>query len=202
MRDMSKLKRLAATLDADVYISIRWRGGEIDRLMDEGHAAVVGWVIATLSSLGWEARPEVSYAVWRESGSIDVLAWHAPTRTLLVVEVKTELTSLEETLRKHDAKQRLASEIAADRFGWTQPRLVSRLLVLPDSTSTRRAVERHGAVLGSTYRLRADEARAWLKSPAEQSSLLLFAPLTRRVRGRRDPVSRRRVRAGGSRSPR
>lgn len=30
---------------------------------------------------------------------MDVLAWHAATGMLLIVEVKTELTAIEETLR-------------------------------------------------------------------------------------------------------
>lgn len=97
MRDVEKLRRHSRALDAEVVVVIRWRGGEIDRLMDEGHASVVGWVMALLAGLGWETAAEVTFAVRGERGSIDVLAWHAASRTLLVVEVKTELTSLEET---------------------------------------------------------------------------------------------------------
>ena len=147
LRDLSKLRRHAAALDAEVFVSIRWRAGEIDRLMDEGHAAVVGWVVSTLTHLGWQVQPEVTYAIYGERGSIDILAWHADTRTLLVVEVKTELTSIEETLRRHDAKQRLAATIAAERFGWDTPAGVSRLIVLPESSTSRRKVARHAAVL-------------------------------------------------------
>src|SRR5215203_4511675 len=99
LRNLNKLKAQAAALDAEMFVTIRWRGGEIDRLLDEGHATIVGWVAATLTSLGWQVQPEVSYAVFGERGSIDILAWHPETRTLLVVEVKTELTSIEETLR-------------------------------------------------------------------------------------------------------
>jgi transcriptional regulator with XRE-family HTH domain len=194
MRDISKLKRQGAALDADVTVFVRWRGGEIDRLMDEGHATLVGWIVSTLTALGWEARPEVSYSVLSERGSIDVLAWHAASGTLLVVEVKTELTSLEETLRKHDAKQRVAARVAVERFGWHTPRAVCRLLLLPASTTARRRTARHAAVLDSTYRLRGDAARRWLAGPGEPTSLLLFAPLTRRTSGRRDGVSRKRIR--------
>jgi Holliday junction resolvase-like predicted endonuclease len=68
--------------------------------------------------------------VYGERGSIDLLAWHEATRTLLVVEVKTEVASIEATLRKHDEKVRLARRVAADRFGW-QATVTSRLLVLP-----------------------------------------------------------------------
>jgi hypothetical protein len=59
--------------------------------------------------------------VFGERGSIDLLAWHESSRTLLVIELKTELTSVEETLRRHDSKVRLAPGIARERFGWIRP---------------------------------------------------------------------------------
>jgi Holliday junction resolvase-like predicted endonuclease len=157
------------------------------------HAQLIGWVAELLERFGWEVHAEVTYAVWGERGSVDILAWHAATRTLLVVEVKTALVSVEETLRRHDAKQRLAAEVAAERFGWDRPAAVCRLLVLPDRTTTRRHVARHGAVLDRAYRLRADDARRWLRAPAGGPSILLFAPVTRGVRVGRNGVSRRRV---------
>ena len=191
---LDKLRRIGAALDADLVVTLRWRGGEIDRLMDEGHAAIVGWVMDLLAQLGWEAQAEVTYAARGERGAIDVLAWHAPSRTLLVVEVKSELTSVEETLRRHDAKQRIAAEVAAERFGWGVPSAVCRLLVLPDSSTARRRVERHAAVLDHAYRLRGPAARGWLKRPAGAASALVFAPLTRGVRNGRGSFSGRRVR--------
>jgi hypothetical protein len=197
-RDTGKLRRHAAALDADVVISIRWRGGEIDRLLDEGHATIVGWVMGALVDLGWEVAAEVSFALRGERGSIDVLAWHPKARVLLVIEVKTELTSVEETLRRHDAKQRLAAHLATERFGWRDPSAVCRMLVLPDRSTPRRHVARHDSVLGQTYRLRAGAARAWLNSPAGSASLLVFAPVTRGVRSRRHCVSRKRVRRSES----
>jgi transcriptional regulator with XRE-family HTH domain len=195
LRDVSKLRRHGAALDAEVFLSIRWRGGEIDRLLDEGHAAIVGWVVATLVGLGWEVMPEVSYSIRGERGSIDILAWHAESRTLLVVEVKSELTSIEETLRKHDAKQRLAPVVAKDRFGWSNPSTVCRLLVLPESSTSRRRAERHAAVLDQAYRLRGAAARSWLANPSGGSSLIIFAPFTRQARLRRGSVSRKRIRS-------
>lgn len=201
MRDIAKLRRQAAALDADVYVGIRWRGGEIDRLLDEGHASIVGWVVTTLTRLGCDVFPEVSYSVRGERGSIDVLAWHAGTRTLLVVEVKTELTSIEETLRKHDAKQRLAAQIGAERFARVAPAQVCRLLVLADTSTARRRTQRHAAVLERAYRLRGSAARDWLASPAGPASLLMFASSTRTARVSGGSVSRKRVRAPGPSSP-
>ena len=99
-----RVAAIARALDADLVVSLRWRGGELDRLFDEGHASVLGHVAELLQAYGWITEPEVTYSVYGERGSIDLLAWHAPTRTLLVIEVKTELTSVEATLRKHDEK--------------------------------------------------------------------------------------------------
>ena len=75
--------------------------------------------------------------MYGERGSIDLLAWHEASRTLLVIEFKTELTSIEETLRRHDSKVRLAPGIARERFGW-DPAVDARLLVLPEDRTARR----------------------------------------------------------------
>lgn len=190
---VSTLRRIAAALGAELVITIRWRGGEIDRLLDEGHASLASGVVSLLTELGWEVQPEVSYSVWGERGSVDLLAWHAPTRTLLVIEVKTELTSLEETLRKIDAKVRLAPDLAADRFGW-RPTSRGHLLVLPAATTPRRHVARHSAVLGRVFPLRAVAVRRWLAAPTGPMGGLLFMPLTPGVRRRSTSVSRKRIR--------
>jgi Holliday junction resolvase-like predicted endonuclease len=66
----------------------------------------------TLADAGWEVRAEVSFSSYGERGAIDLLAWHPETRTLLVIEVKTEIGAVESTLRVHDMKWRLAAQIA------------------------------------------------------------------------------------------
>ena len=82
---------------------------------------------------------------------------------LLVIEVKTELTSVEETLRRHDAKVRLAAGVVEERFGW-RPRRLGRLLILPDASTPRRHVRRHDAVLHAAYPTRGARLRTWLRS--------------------------------------
>ncbi|HEY6608959.1 MAG TPA: hypothetical protein VI277_07185 [Candidatus Limnocylindria bacterium] len=162
-------------------------------MMDEGHAALVGAVARRLESLGWEVRPEVSFAVYREQGSIDLVAWHRASGTLLVTEVKTELTSIEETLRRHDTKVRLAPDVVQERFGW-RPRRIARLLILPDASTPRRQVHRHEAVLRTAYPLRGPDLRAWLRAPAGSIAGLAYLPVTSRRRATSSPVSRRRIR--------
>ncbi len=184
--DLGRLRAVARALDAELVIALRWHGGEIDRLADEAHAALVGATIVLLESLGWLTQPEVSFSVYGERGSIDILAWHPTRRILLVVEVKTELVSVEETLRRHDAKERLAAAIARERFGW-EVATVGRLLVFPASSTERRRVERHAAVLDRAYPDRGTAARRWLRNPTGPFRGLLFIA---------DPRARRRSTTG------
>src|SRR5262245_40210248 len=90
---------LFSALDAKGVMTPAWRGAALDRLLDEGHARLMARVIDVLTRAGWECQSEVTFSHFGERGSIDILAWHPPTRTLLVTEIKTELGSLEATLR-------------------------------------------------------------------------------------------------------
>jgi hypothetical protein len=113
---------------------------------------------------------------------------------LLVVEVKTSLNSIEETLRHHDAKVRLAAREGRERFGW-EPVRVSRLLVLPDTSTARRRVDRVKDVLDHPYPLRGREATAWLRQPeAASTGMLMFLSPTPRGRHERGPLAVRRMR--------
>jgi hypothetical protein len=163
----------------------------VDRLLDERHARLVGETVAWLVQAGWEAQVEVTYSVYGERGSIDVLGWSPPLRMLLVVEVKSELASIEETLRKHDEKCRLASRVARERFGWTA-RGSARLLVATSDRTTRRRVERAASVLDAAYPMRGGAARAWLRSPTAAAVGMLWLADTSRRSGSR-PMARVRV---------
>jgi transcriptional regulator with XRE-family HTH domain len=54
------LRRLFGAFDADLVILVRWRGGELDRLLDRRHATLGEAVVARLERLGWTVMPEVS----------------------------------------------------------------------------------------------------------------------------------------------
>jgi transcriptional regulator with XRE-family HTH domain len=183
-----KLRQVAAALEAELPIWLRWRGGDLDRMMDEGHATLAGAVVGWLRRDGWSVQLEVSYAIYGERGSIDVLAWHETARTLLVVEVKTELVSLEETLRKHDEKVRLA-RVVSEPIGW-KPTAIGKLLALPSLATPRRRVERHASVLQVAYPARGSAVRAWLREPAGALSGILFVQLASP-----GAVSRKRIRS-------
>lgn len=187
------LRRHARALDAELRIILDFRGADLDRLADEGHAALVGAVTQRLAELGWEVRPEVSFSVFGERGSIDIVGWHADSRTLVVIEVKTELASVEETLRRHDVKTRLAASVVRERFRW-QPRAVARPLVLPEGSTPRRQVVRHDAVLRAVYPARGADLGRWLAAPSGSMAGLLFQPVTTGDRRSLPSVRRTRVR--------
>jgi len=188
------LRGVADALGAELRLDLSFRGAELDRLLDEGHAALVEAVLRRLEALGWEVRPEVSFAVFGERGSIDIVAWHAASRVLLVIEVKTELASVEETLRRHDVKVRLAARVVKERFGW-EPARVARLLVLPDGSTPRRQVARHEASLRAAYPMRGPALRRWLAAPSGSIAGLAYMPLTKNGRADRQSVRPQRIRA-------
>ena len=124
---LGDLDRAAAALGASLNVSIRWRGKLLDRLMDEGHARLVELVVGMLRATGWEVAVEVSYSIWGERGSIDVLAFHRLAGIVLVIEVKSVVPDSQAMLPALDRKTRLAAQIAKDR-GW-ECRHVARMLV-------------------------------------------------------------------------
>jgi hypothetical protein len=137
----------------------------------------------------------VTYSEFGEPGSIDELAFRADPGILLVTELKTGIFDAQRTVAKLDEKARLAAGIAR-RVGWRARRVVP-CLVLADTRTNRRRVERHPNLFGR-FRCRGRGARAWLRSPLTTvEGLLLFVPLTdmRGTHGRR--AGRQRVRRSG-----
>lgn len=191
------LRAILARLDATLALDVRRDGGIVDRLLDEGHAALAGTVANQLAGWNWEVVPEVSYSEYGERGSIDLLAWQAPSQTLLVVEIKTQLVSVEETLRKHDEKVRLSPKVAAERFGW-RAAAVGGVVVLPSDRTQRRRVDRHAAILSLALPDRGHAVRAWLQRPAGRLAGVWFVTGTTDRATGRGVDSGRRVRKRSS----
>ncbi len=186
------VRRAFGALGASHEGSVVWRGGALDRLLDERHAALAGVTAARLSALGWEVVVEASYSIYGERGSNDILAGHPKTRSVLVVEVKSQLMSIEELGRKLDEKTRLARpQLCRERFGWP-PTGAGRLLVLPDLDSARRAVARNAALLDRMFPARGPDVRQWLRRPGGDLSGILFVADT-------NPVGASAGRRGGQR---
>jgi hypothetical protein len=179
---------------------VRWRGGALDRLLDDRHAQLVGQLLRLLERAHWESAPEVSYSEWGERGSVDVLGVHMPARAALVGEVKSELTSIEQTVRVHDAKCRLAPKLVEARFGF-RPLVVGRLLVLPESSTSRDRLQRHAAVLDRAYPFRGVGTRRWLLSPGGPFAAVLLFRETKRSSAPRRITPESRSGVAGRRSP-
>jgi transcriptional regulator with XRE-family HTH domain len=196
------LETVAAALDARVTCRLSWNGEGLDRLLDRDHATIVEEVVRILRVADWLVATEVSFNVYGERGSIDILAFHVPTRVLLVVEVKSVVPDVQATLVTLDRKERLAMQIARDR-GW-HAIAVARLLVIRDGRTSQRRVEQHAATFGNAFPDRIGQVRRQLRKPDPRQPLrgLWFLSIeTQAVAGQRARRGRRRVeRAVGGRS--
>jgi transcriptional regulator with XRE-family HTH domain len=158
------LSRLTDALEATLVIEIRWQGAALDRLIDREHAHLQEAAARRLVSRGWSVEAEVSFNHYGDRGSCDLVAWHAGTRTLLVIEVKSQLGNLQDLLHRLDIKTRLGP-ILAQQLGWPAPRAVARGLVLAEDRTARRIIGRHDTLFGG-FGLRGRAAIAWLRTPS------------------------------------
>jgi len=166
------LERVVIALDGRLDVTVRWRGEQLDRLLDESHARLVESIVRLLTAHGWDLAVEVTFAVYTERGSIDVLAWHPASRTLLVIEAKTVMPDAQAMLATLDRKTRLASGIAGER-GWTA-RTVARLIVFEATPVARQRVQRLDATLRVALPSRGAIVRRWLRSPNGPMAGVLF----------------------------
>lgn len=185
------MRSVASELGVRVTVELRGSGAELDRLLGAHHSAMheeLAWLFDSLPP--WVSLPEVTFAIWGERGAIDVLAWHAETRSLLVIELKTELVDMQETIGTLDRKVRLATQVARER-GW-DPLTVSSWLVIAESRTNRRAVARHAGMLGSRFTSDGHAVSRWLRHPSERIHALSFLSPTHGTgpRQRLAPVSR------------
>ena len=180
------LGRIFDAVEAELIVSVRWRGGELDRLADRAHARLVELVTQRLTRLGWQVFPEVTFSHFGERGSIDVLAWDPVERAVVIGEVKSEIAGVEETLRRHDAKVRLATVIVRERFG-VAPRTISKLLILPESATARRRIAEHASTFERAYPDRGAVVRDRLAARNEAIAGILYEEVgpEARLQGRR-----------------
>lgn len=194
---IASLAGTVAALEATLGLTVRWHGEALDRLLDEGHAALVDVVVRLLSSAGWRVEVEVSFATGGERGSIDVLGSHPATGSLLVGEVKSVVPDAQATIFALDRKSRIAPGLARER-GLEAGR-VSRILFVGDDKTARRRIARHAALWATAFPVRGREVTAWLRNPvAAPIAGLLFVPWPASAVSW-DGIRVRRVRRGSSR---
>jgi hypothetical protein len=170
-----RLVAVVVALGGRLSIRVLFQGEALDRLRDRRHASIVESVVRWLRADGWVVATEVSFNVYGERGSIDVLAWHPGTGALLVVEVKSVVPDVGGMLMTLDRKVRLAAGIARTQLGW-EAMSVSRLLVLPEHRTARRRVALHAATFETTFPARTVAVRRWVRAPSGVLAGLLFLP--------------------------
>lgn len=166
------LVAVAEAVGARLDLEVRWQGERLDRLLDERHAATVEVVVDLLHRLEWIADVEVSFAIYGERGSIDIVGRHSATGLVATFEVKASIGDANQTIIGIDRKTRLARDIARER-GWIC-RGVARFLVIADGTTSRSRIERHAGVFGTAFPLRGRDCVAWLRSPTSPPPSGLF----------------------------
>jgi hypothetical protein len=154
-------------LDVRVDVRAFSRNGDLDRLVNARHSRLHESVARYLRTLpAWLFEPEVSFAIWGERGVVDILAWHAKRRVLLVIELKTAIVDVNELVGTFGRKVRLAIEIAR-RHGWDVPNdaTVAGWVVVEDSRTNRRHMAAHSAMLRAAYPQDGRSIRGWLARP-------------------------------------
>ena len=166
LRDVSigRLGAIARVLEVGLDIVPSWRGGEVARVINERHARLHELFAAHLARTpGWEFATEVSFSSWGERGVIDILAWHAVRRVLLVIELKTEIPDPANLIAQVDRYRRLAPGIGRDR-GWDATSVATWVL-LAESDMNRRQLARHRVMLRNAFPLDGRTLRRWLRNP-------------------------------------
>lgn len=161
---LARIEAIVHALGGRLDLRLLWNGPELDRLLDEAHAAVAALVKRRLERWGWDVRVEVSFSRYGERGRIDLLAYNAALRVLLVIEVKTELVDVQGLLGTLDQKARLARHVA-DRFGWRPRRVVPAIVFLEHSATRKRL--RFADTLFSSFTCRGRAALSWVRKPME-----------------------------------
>jgi len=183
---LQMIRAIGTACGLRVELLARWRGGELDRLLAGSHEAVSRWLAGFA---GWEFAPEVSYSIGGERGVVDVLGWHPETRSLLVLELKTQVIDVGDLMSAMDRRRRLATRMAIER-GWlggdtvrglgggkrgsavdgsgagsgTRPTVSVWVLVAEGSTNRRR-VRAHESVLRRAFPEDRQRLAEWLRDP-------------------------------------
>jgi transcriptional regulator with XRE-family HTH domain len=176
---LSRLRNVASVLDVRLALEPRWRGAALDRVLSARHASMTEAVTRLLVEAGWEVRPEVSFNHFGERGVVDIVAWHAELRVLLLVELKTELVDPNNLLAVTDRRRRLAALIAAP-FGW-QPRVVAQWVVVAEGRTNQRRLAQHRAAFRAAFPDDGRSVAGWLARPTRPLSALWFLPDSDRV---------------------
>jgi transcriptional regulator with XRE-family HTH domain len=179
---LGTLRSVARALEIDLPLAPRWRGPELDRLLDAEHAALVETAVVAFAGSGWMVALEWSFNHFGERGAVDILGWYAANKALAVVQLKSRVVDVQDLLGKLDRKVRLARELLPRDRGW-DPNVVGRILVLPDTSTARDSIARLGRTFDASLPARTVETRRWLRDPREEFESIWFLRATRSAGG-------------------
>jgi transcriptional regulator with XRE-family HTH domain len=167
-------RRVGAVLDIRVDVITRWRAGDLDRLLNARHSALHDDVARMFRYVlpAWVLAPETSFSIYGERGVIDIVAWHPGQRALLIIELKTDISDVNELVGTVGRKRRLAAQVVRER-GWI-PQTVSSWVIVATGRTNRARVARHAAMLRAAFPADARAMRAWLRHPAASIDALSF----------------------------
>jgi transcriptional regulator with XRE-family HTH domain len=171
---LRSIRAVARAVEVRIDLALWSRHGDLLHFATSEHAGLVESIIEELQGLGWDARAEVSFSTAGERGFIDILAWHAASRTLLVIEVKTEVVDVGELLGTFDRKRRLARGIALE-LDWIPESVASAVIVL-DTHTNRRRVDDHAETIRTQLPADGRRLRGFLRKPGGAVSALAFWP--------------------------
>ncbi|CAN5743749.1 hypothetical protein BH24CHL8_BH24CHL8_10460 [soil metagenome] len=187
------IRRIGVALDIGLPFDPRWRGADLARLLDEDHAALVENVVRSLRESDWEVIVEYSFNHYGDRGSVDIVGWHAETRTLLIIEVKSRLADVQDLHATMDRKCRVVPGLLARERGWRALNL-GRVLVVADTTTVRRTVLRHASIFAAALPERTSAVRGWLRGPTGSIAGIWFLPPITRRDGKQISTTSHRVR--------
>ncbi|MCI0346058.1 MAG: helix-turn-helix domain-containing protein [Chloroflexi bacterium] len=188
------LERACAVVEVRVDLSATWRGAEGAALLDREHAALVELIVRELAEADWLTVVEYGFNHYGDRGSVDILAWHASSRSLLIIEVKTQIVDVQELHSSLAKKVRVVPDLVARDRGWVASS-VSQVLVVGATRTARRVIERHRATFDSALPARTVEARRWIQHPSGRLAGVMFVTEPRRGTLRQGSGRSRRIRA-------
>lgn len=168
------LRQISAVLEVRLPLEPSWRGGRIERVLSGRHASMAERLTSKLVAWGWEVRPEASFNHFGERGVVDLVAWHPVYRTLLLIEIKTELVDISGLLTVTDRRRRLAEVIARER-DW-KPEVVAQWVVVAAGRTNQRRVAEHRAILRAAFPADGRAVSGWLRKPSTPLDALWFLP--------------------------
>jgi transcriptional regulator with XRE-family HTH domain len=175
---LDTIRAVANALGARFDGRLRYQGAELDRIINAAHAELHESIARYFGTLaGWIWLPEVTFSHYGERGTIDILAWHAKTRSLLIIELKTELADPQELVAVMNRRVRLG-RVIAEQQGW-DPVTISAWVIVRRSRTERRRLLRHEGILRRAFPADGRAMRRWLRAPTGAvSALSLWTDVT------------------------